>query len=83
MFDIYYQALSSENNEFGEIPVIYQPIIQTTLQNDILIQAGYEREVPKLSFVQKLSVKAYQRAQNKVSADDARKRNKQPTGDEE
>lgn len=74
MFDIYYQALSKENPEFDDIPPQYEPIIALTLENDILIQSGYSKDLPKLSVTQKLSVRALQKARNKVAADDMKRR---------
>lgn len=74
LFEIYYEGLSKDTPEFGEIPRKYHAVIQQTLSDDLLIQRGRAQDLPKLSAIQKLSEIAYQKAQNKVSADRYAKR---------
>ena len=74
LFEIYYEALSKDTPEFGEIPRKYHAIIQQTLQDDLLIQRGRANDLSPLSDIQKLSEIAYQKAQNKVKADDYARR---------
>jgi len=77
LFEIYYEALSKDTPEFGEIPRKYHAIIQQTLQDDLLVQANREKDLPPLTAIGKLSVIAYQKAQNKVKADDYAKRQRE------
>jgi hypothetical protein len=58
------------------LPRHYVPIIQKTLEDDLLIQRGRAKDLGELSPIQKLSELAFQKAQNKVKAEDARERRK-------
>jgi hypothetical protein len=62
--------LSKEKPEFGDLPRHFHRLIQTTLEGDLLVQAGREKDLPPMSALEKQSVIAYQKAQNKVKAED-------------
>jgi hypothetical protein len=74
LYDIYYEALSKDVPEFGEIPHKLHAIINQTLQDDLLIQRGRAKDLKPLSDIQTLSEIAYQKAQNKVKAEDIKRR---------
>lgn len=52
----------------------YQKVINKTLSDNLLIQAGRANEVYSLSVVEKLAVKAFQRAENKTIDDEIKSR---------
>jgi hypothetical protein len=66
--------LSKDTPEFGELPRRYHKLIQLTLEADLLVQAGREKDLPAMSPLEKQCVIAYQKAQNKVKAEDVKRR---------
>lgn len=62
--------MSKDKPEFGEIPRKYNSLIQKTLEADLMVQAGREKDLPPMSLMEKKSVIAYQKAQNKVLAEE-------------
>jgi hypothetical protein len=50
-----------------------QPIINETIQNDLIIQAGRESSLPTASRIQLISVRALQRARNRYESDEIEK----------
>ena len=69
------------DNKFGDVPFKYNQVIQRTLEDNLLVDAGRQHELKPLSFIEKLAVKAYQRAINKFSDDQVR--NRPNSGEEE
>lgn len=56
--------------KFENVPPEYVGIIEETLENDTLIQAGRQDALESMSDALRISTLAYQRARNKINADD-------------